>query len=70
MQDTPGSLIRHAALAACLLLSAAGRAAAQAPEPAPATAPTPTVEFLSHADYHLSANLLAIENDQRFSWDA
>jgi len=57
--------MRHAAMAACLLLLTAGRAAAQSPAPAPDHA-----DFLSRAEYHLSANQLAIANDQRFSWDA
>ena len=65
MSDTPGSLIRHAAAAACLLMIAAGGAAAQSPAPTPDRA-----DFLSRAEYHLSSNVLAIENDQRFSWDA
>src|SRR5262252_426395 len=64
MPDTPGSLIRRAAAAACLLIAAAGRAAAQSPAPAP-----DKIDFLSRAEYHLAGNVLAIENDQRFSFD-
>jgi len=64
MSDTPGSLRRHAALAACLVCTLAGRAAAQAPEPAP-------VEFLPRIEFHLAANTLWLPaEDQRFSWDA
>ncbi len=65
MSDTPGSLIRRAAAAACLLIIAAGGAAAQSPAPTPDKA-----DFLSRAEYHLGSNVLAIENDPRFSWDA
>ncbi len=66
MPDTIGSLSRHAAAAACLLLIGAALAAGQdAPEPAPAPdAPT----FMSRYDLSLAAAALSID-DQRFSWD-
>ena len=65
MQDTPGSLIRHAAAAACLMLGLSGRAWAQAPAPAPSGP-----EFLPRSQFHLGANSLAVEtDDERFSWD-
>ncbi len=63
MPDTPGSLKRHAAAAACLVLIFAAHALAQSPAPAP-----PAPDFLSRFDFHLAANTLRIE-DQRFSWD-
>jgi hypothetical protein len=63
MPDTPGSLIRHAAAAACLALMFVARLDAQSPAPAP-----PTADFLSRYDFHLAANALAIA-DPRFSWD-
>ena len=66
MQDDPGSLIRHTALAVCLAASAAGVARAQSP------APTPDGPgFLSRAEFHLAANSLTFATeDERFSWDA
>jgi hypothetical protein len=63
MSDTPDSLMRRAALAACLACMLAGRAAAQ--EPAP---PTPAVIFLPRVDLHLAANSL-FPGDEHFSWD-
>jgi hypothetical protein len=63
MSDTSGSLRRHAAAAACLVLFFAARSHAQSPAPTPTTP-----DFLSRYDFHLSANGLAIA-DQRFSWD-
>jgi hypothetical protein len=66
MPDTPGSLIRHAAVAACFLLGLAGGARAQTPAP-----PSTTPEFLPRSEFHLGANSLAVEtDDERFSWDA
>ena len=66
MQDTPGSLSRHAALAACLMLVVCGMARAQSPAPAP-----DAVEFFSRSQFHLAANALLLgTEDQRFAWDA
>lgn len=68
MSESVGSLKRHAAAAACLLLVRAGAAAGQtllAPAPAPAPA-APT--FISRYDFHLAAAALSID-DERFSWD-
>ena len=64
MSDTLGSLLRHAAIAACLVLTAAHHAAAQQPL---AQAPT-SGQFLPRYDFHLSAAGLASDDD-RFSWD-
>jgi hypothetical protein len=64
MPDTSGSLIRHAAAAACLVLVFAARSHAQSPAPTP-----PTPDFLSRYDFHLTANALT-SADPRFSWDA
>jgi hypothetical protein len=63
MPDTPGSLMRRAATAACLTLIAAARTYAQSPAP-----PAPSPDFLTRYDFHLAANALAIQ-DPRFSWD-
>jgi len=58
--------MRHVAIAACLLCSLAGRAAAQSPAPAP-----DGPDFLPRVDFHLSANSLMLgKADERFSWDA
>ena len=66
MSDTPGSLIRHAATAACLVCVLAARVAAQSPAPAP-----PGPDFLPRTEFHLSANALMLPSeDQRFLWDA
>jgi hypothetical protein len=66
MPDTPGSLIRHAALAACLTLSLVATVRAQSPQD-----PPPAPDFLTRYDFHLSANSLSGEDaDERFSWDA
>ena len=62
MRDAAGSILRHAATAACLLLLARP-AGAQPPEPNPPE----TAEFLSRYDFHLSIAGLA-EDDDRFSW--
>ena len=53
MPDTPGSLIRHAALAACLTVVAAARLFAQSQSPAP---PPSSPDFLTRYDFHLAAN--------------
>jgi hypothetical protein len=66
MQDTIGSLSRHAAAAACLLLLGGGVVGAQTtvePTEAPA-APT----FVSQYHMQISAAALSID-DQRFAWD-
>ena len=63
MPDTPGSLARRAATAACLTLIVAARAYAQSPAP-PASSP----DFFTRYDFHLAANVLAID-DPRFSWE-
>jgi len=63
MSDTSGSLIRHAARAACLLLVATGTSA-QTPVEAP-----PAPGFITRYDFHLSAASLAID-DVRYSWDS
>ena len=69
-----GSLIRRAALAACLVLMFAARSAAQ---PQPVFAPAPAgPEFLPRYDFHLSVDSLSPPKDtpaeladDRFSWD-
>jgi hypothetical protein len=65
--------MRRAALAACLTLAFAARAAAQQPVVAPAP---PDTEFLSRYDFHLSAASLVTSrsspqapDDPRFAWD-
>ena len=66
MQDDPGSLIRHTALAVCLTVGAAGLAHAQSPAPTPDSA-----GFLPRSEFHLGANSLTFATeDERFSWDA
>jgi hypothetical protein len=63
MSDTPGSLIRHAAAAACLSLALVVPAAAQ-----PVAPPPSSLQVFPRYDFHLSA--LALSNsDRRFSWD-
>ena len=69
-----GSLIRRAALAACLVLIFAARSAAQ---PQPVFVPAPAgPEFLPRYDFHLSVDSLSPPKntppeiaDDRFSWD-
>lgn len=76
MSDTPGSLRRHAAIAACLIALVLGRAArasaqqgAQQPGPQPLAGPgTAAPDFLTRYDFQLSGAALGID-DQRFSWD-
>ena len=75
MPDTDGSLMRRAALAACLFLTAVRpRASAQYAEP-PGFAPAPaSPDFLTRYDFHLSASKLAVSTpdnlpDGRFVWD-
>jgi hypothetical protein len=63
MPDTPGSLMRRAATAACLTLIVTARTYAQSPAP-----PAPSPDFLTRYDFHLAANALAV-TDPRFSWE-
>jgi hypothetical protein len=68
MSENPGSLRRHAALAACLIFAGAARAAAQ-PAPQPTVVPAPSQpEFFARTAFHLTACALSID-DKRFSWD-
>ena len=64
MHATCRSLIRRAAVAACLLLTAALRARAQQPLAQAPAAPA----FMSRYDFHLSAAALD-SGDDRFTWD-
>lgn len=69
MPEITGSLIRHAAAAACLTLWCAAYAGAQQPDQ-PVASPAPDQpEFLSRADFQLSASRIAGIDDIRFSWD-
>jgi hypothetical protein len=74
MPDTDGSLMRRAALAACLFLTLAAAASAQQTEP-PGFAPAPaSPDFLTRYDFHLSAAKLSPRtpdnvDDPRFVWD-
>jgi hypothetical protein len=62
-------MIRQAALAACLTFLCAPFAAAQQPDQ-PIASPAPDKpEFLSRADFQLSASRLVGSDDIRFSWD-
>jgi hypothetical protein len=68
MSETVGSLARRAAMAACLTLACVPSVFAQAPEQ-PVVAPAPSApDFLSRAEFHLSAASLS-DSDVRFSWD-
>jgi hypothetical protein len=70
MSDTTDSLIRRAAVAACLLFMCAVRARAQSAAPGPAVTP-PGPDFLPRTAFHLTANSLNLPNeDRRFKWDA
>ncbi len=63
-----GSLIRHAVIAACLVLSCAISVGAQQPDQ-PVASPAPDKpEFLRRADFQLSASALST-GDARFAWD-
>jgi hypothetical protein len=69
MQDAIGSLVRHAARAACLALVISSSSAAQSiysppPDPTPPTAPA----FMSRYAFHLSAAQL-FADDIAFRWD-
>lgn len=69
MSDTVGSLIRRAAMAACLCLTFASAASAQLTQP-PGFAPSPASnDFLTRYDFHLSAAKLVNIDDPRFIWD-
>jgi hypothetical protein len=69
MSDTVGSLIRRAAVAACLCLTLVPAASAQLTTP-PGFAPAPASnDFLTRYDFHLSAAKLVNIDDQRFVWD-
>ncbi|HUR35695.1 MAG TPA: hypothetical protein VM032_17950 [Vicinamibacterales bacterium] len=66
MSSSVGTLVRHAALTACLSVAAGSAAFAQNPHPlaeAPAVA-----EFMPRFDWKMSAALLA-HPDPRFTWD-
>ena len=67
MTESAGSLLRHAASAACLAFVLVSPAAAQQSPPPLAEAP-PGPQFMSRYDFHLSADSLAVA-DQRFAWD-
>jgi hypothetical protein len=74
MPDTDGSLMRRAAVAACLFLTLAAGASAQQTEP-PGFAPAPaSPDFFTRYDFHLSAAKLGVStpdgaDDPRFVWD-
>lgn len=72
MPDTTGSLTRHAAVAACLLiLLFALPVSAQIPQPVESPRPSAPA-FISGYEFHLTANTLiynAPPGDERFSWD-
>ena len=65
MPDTPGSLMRRAATAACLTADRC-RPSRRAQSPAP---PPPAPEFLTRYDFHLAANVAGDRATTRFSWD-
>jgi hypothetical protein len=67
MADSAGSLMRRAAVAACLMLFSVVHARAQRPLPSP-TSGTSSPEFLPRAQFHLSAGALHVD-DPRFTWD-
>src|SRR5205823_6086428 len=67
MADSVGSLSWRAALAACLCLTFVARAHAQRPLPT-VTPPSASPDFLPHANFHLAADGLQID-DPRFTWD-
>jgi hypothetical protein len=68
MAENTGSLKRHAACAACLTFFCASVVLAQQPDQPVVSPPPAAPEFLSRADFQLSASALAID-DIRFSWD-
>ena len=57
-------MIRHAAAAACLIVTVAASVSAQQPLAAPPVSP----QFMSRFDFHMSAAGLS-DADRRFSWD-
>jgi hypothetical protein len=65
MSDSIGSLMRRAAIAACLTLGGLTPAFAQAPA---ADTPPEGVQFMPRYDFSMSAAALG-NDDQRFSWD-
>jgi len=67
MADSVGSLIRRAAVAACLSLFPVVHAYAQRPLPPPTPAPA-SAEFLPRGQFYFSAEALQID-DPRFTWD-
>jgi hypothetical protein len=68
MREHPGSLIRHAAAAACLFLTLVSSASAQQPDQ-PVVSPAPDEPaFLPRADFQISGAALEID-DIRFTWD-
>ena len=69
MSDAPdGSLIRRAAIAACLFFASASPAFAQYPHP-PGFAPAPMApDLFARTDFRMSANRLT-GDDERFGWD-
>ena len=69
MQDSVGSLSRHAAIAACLALLFVSRASAQPLPTTPAATSSAPPEFLSRYDFHISTAGLATD-DPMFSWEA
>ena len=66
MGDSPGSLLRHAAAAACLVLAAARGAAAQ--QHLGMADPPSSGQFFSRFSFNMAAAKLAYP-DPRFSWD-
>jgi hypothetical protein len=58
-------MTKRSTFAFCLLMVAAGRAAAQQPVVAPAP---DTTQFMSRTDFHMNAAKLTIDDD-RFVWD-
>src|SRR5690349_20168639 len=69
MPEITGLRFRHAAAAACLVLFCVATAAAQQPDQ-PVASPAPArADFLTRADFQLSASRIAGIDDIRFSWD-
>lgn len=69
MLEVTGSIARRAVLAACLILASAPHAGAQQPDQ-PVASPAPdTPDFLTRADYQLSAGRIVGIDNISFSWD-